>query len=283
MLNKPAELQAYIEGSEDAETKKWWAQNAESHGDVKTALKYYEEINDILSLVRIHCLTGNIVKSQELCALYPDNHAAAYFIGRHFEQESNVDFINKWNDAISYYSKSKCFSSAIRLAKEHKIDNELMQLAIQSSPTHMLDVGRYFESLGHLDKAITLFNKGGNVKHALNLCFKTNDIVLLENIVSQLDPQKDADAIQAASKFLAEKGSHGIALDLLVAAEKFDDMIDMCETQNITLSDELIDKIQASESSNVSKSVQSRLGELCLKQGSYQLACKAFTSVRLIN
>jgi hypothetical protein len=48
----------------------------------------------------------------------------------------------QWEDAITYYARSKCFSSAIRVAKENNIIKELMQLAIQSSPVHMKDVAQ---------------------------------------------------------------------------------------------------------------------------------------------
>ncbi len=60
MLSKPDELQSYIDLSQDKEIKKWWGQNAESHGDIETALKYYIEINDIFSIVRVHCRSGDM-------------------------------------------------------------------------------------------------------------------------------------------------------------------------------------------------------------------------------
>lgn len=34
----------------------------ESNGEMDIALKYYEAANDILSLVRVYCFCGNIVK-----------------------------------------------------------------------------------------------------------------------------------------------------------------------------------------------------------------------------
>lgn len=60
MLQKETDLKNYVESSSDSKVKQWWARNAESHGDVATALKYYEQNGDVFSLVRVHCLTGNI-------------------------------------------------------------------------------------------------------------------------------------------------------------------------------------------------------------------------------
>ena len=44
--------------------------------------------------------------------------------------------------AIHFYTKAQCYSPAILLAKEHGLDNELMRLALLSSPTDVLDAAR---------------------------------------------------------------------------------------------------------------------------------------------
>lgn len=44
--------------------------------------------------------------------------------------------------AIHFYTKAQCYSPAILLAKEHGLDNELMRLALLSSPADMLDAAR---------------------------------------------------------------------------------------------------------------------------------------------
>ena len=44
--------------------------------------------------------------------------------------------------AIHFYTKAQCYSPAILLAKEHGLDNELMHLALLSSPADMLDAAR---------------------------------------------------------------------------------------------------------------------------------------------
>ena len=72
------------------DTKKWWAQNAESHGDVEQALKYYTDINDILSIVRVHCRAGDLKKATELASIHPTNLVVAYYIAREFEKVKNV-------------------------------------------------------------------------------------------------------------------------------------------------------------------------------------------------
>jgi intraflagellar transport protein 140 len=195
----------------------------------------------------------------------------SYLIARHYEQEG------KWNEAISYYSKSKCFSNAIRICKEQNITKELMQLAIQSSSTHMRDVAMFFESSGSLDKAIVLYSKSGNIPKAMDLCFKTDNTALLETILSTMDPTSDVKTIQIASKYLAEKGSHDIALQMLATAGRFEEALQIVESNNIALSETLLDKLQDGIQQNgSSKRLLSRLGELGLKHGLYHQACKSF-------
>ncbi|KAJ2999283.1 hypothetical protein HDV02_003216 [Globomyces sp. JEL0801] len=224
MLNHKKDLQAYVDVSTEQEIKKWWAENAESHGDAETALKYYEQVNDVFSIVRVHCLSGNMKQARIMADAHPECLAAFYFIAREYDQDS------KWHDAIAYYSKAKCFSNAIRIAKENKIDKELMQLALQSQPNHMEEVAVYFESLEQYDKAITLYSKSGNIKQAFDLCFKTKNIFLLETIVAQLNPEKDSEVLQQASVFLSENGSHEIALKLLLLTQNFDQVNEVYQT-----------------------------------------------------
>ncbi|KAI8902608.1 hypothetical protein BC833DRAFT_654604 [Globomyces pollinis-pini] len=282
MLNHKKDLQAYVDVSTEQEIKKWWAENAESHGDAETALKYYEQVNDVFSIVRVHCLSGNMKQARIMADAHPECLAAFYFIAREYDQDS------KWHDAIAYYSKAKCFSNAIRIAKENKIDKELMQLALQSQPNHMEEVAVYFESLEQYDKAITLYSKSGNIKQAFDLCFKTKNIFLLETIVAQLNPEKDSEVLQQASVFLSENGSHEIALKLLLLTQNFDQVnevyqtnrkvLDICEKQEINITEDLVDKFQSqSNSGTINPKIFIRLASLCFNQGSYHLACKCYT------
>lgn len=62
MLQHKHDMKKYVEATAVPEVKEWWARNAESHGDVANALKYYEQIGDIISQVRVNCLAGNLFK-----------------------------------------------------------------------------------------------------------------------------------------------------------------------------------------------------------------------------
>ncbi|KAJ3262217.1 hypothetical protein HK103_002630 [Boothiomyces macroporosus] len=265
MLKHHEDIPAYIDSTNEPEIKRWWAQNAESHGDFATALKYYEVIGDVFAIVRVHCLSGNIKQAMQISDLNPKNHAAAYYIAREFEQE------NKFDDAIVYYSRAKCFSNAIRIAKENKIEKQLMQLALQSTPVHMNDVAKYYEGIGNLDNAITLYSKSGNIKKAIDLCFKTKNVFLLESIASSLDPEKDGDLLQATSAFLSENNSNEVALKLLLVGHKYKEVLDICETQNVQLTEDFLSRVDTSGiPDGESKEINLRIANICFTQANYQ-------------
>ncbi|KAJ3271511.1 hypothetical protein HDV01_006562 [Terramyces sp. JEL0728] len=272
MLKNHEDIPAYIDTTNEPEIKRWWAQNAESHGDFATALKYYEMVGDVFAIVRVHCLSGNIKQAVQIADLNPKNHAAAYYIAREFEQE------NKFDDAIVYYSRAKCFSNAIRLAKEHNIEKSLMQLALQSTPVHMNDVAKHYENLGRFDKAVTLYSKSGNNKKAIDICIKTKNVFMLESIASELDPEKDGEILQATSVFLSENNSNELALKLLLVGNKYKEVLDICEKQNAPLTDELLARVDTSKiSESEAKEINIRIANICFAQSNYQTACKYYT------
>ncbi len=45
--------------------------------------------------------------------------------------------------AIHFYSKAQCYTPALQLAKEYGLDNELIHLALLSSPEDMIEAARY--------------------------------------------------------------------------------------------------------------------------------------------
>ena len=67
MLSNQEDLRNYISTS-DSETKKWWAQNAESHGDTDAAIKIYKDIDDVFSLVRTYCRIDEMTRVIESCS-----------------------------------------------------------------------------------------------------------------------------------------------------------------------------------------------------------------------
>ncbi len=56
----------------------WWARFCESRGDIKRALACYEKAADTLSVVRIHCATGNHAAAEDqVCHTHTHTHTRA--------------------------------------------------------------------------------------------------------------------------------------------------------------------------------------------------------------
>lgn len=114
-MDMPDRLQEFVNSQRDPALYKWWAQYLEAQGLVKEALQMYKEAQDFGSVVRLFCSVGDIANASKV-AMNSADPSACFTLGRHFESEGNIQ------DAIVHYSKSQRLHHAIRLAKEHGLD-----------------------------------------------------------------------------------------------------------------------------------------------------------------
>merc|ERR1712072_933379 len=111
-------------------------------------------------------------------------------MGRQHESSGNVQ------EAINYFSRAGRYNHAIRLAKEHGLDRELVGFALQSTSTQMLETAEYFEKKGAFEKAVNLYQKGGNIPRALDLCFRAELFDVLRTIASDLGADTSPDTLR---------------------------------------------------------------------------------------
>ncbi|KAJ3212004.1 hypothetical protein HDU67_004120 [Dinochytrium kinnereticum] len=250
--------------------KRWCAQFEESLGNFSSALKYYEEIEDILSIVRIHCFCGNLQSAEEICRS-KSSKAAAYYLARHYEREEKI------SQSIEFYTAAQCFTQAIRLAKSFHLSNQLVNLALQGTPNLMLDVAIYFEASGqNLDKAITLLHRGGHLEKAVDLCFKSN-----QRLAETLGAENSPELLEKCASFFHEQGRFEQAILLLCNAKKFEEALDICLRRSIHITEAIAERFTfPDEASESAKILLNRLAELCLQQKSFYLACKKFSQAR---
>ncbi|ORY30689.1 hypothetical protein BCR33DRAFT_703366 [Rhizoclosmatium globosum] len=272
IFNSEMELKSYAIDTRDKSLKKWWAQYEESRGNLADALKFYDECGDSLSIVRLHCANGRIGKAIEL-SNKSNNPAAAYHIARYYERE------NKIADAIEFYGQAKCYTQAIRLAKEHNLINQLINLALQGTEDSMLDVANYLEATGaNLDKAITLYHRAGQTSKAIDLCFQTREFHVLDELASSLGPKSDPELLSKCARFFIENEQYEHAVALLTTARQYREALSLCIAKNITLTEDLVDRLGGSgDDSDADPEFLNRVAELCMQQKSYHLACKKFS------
>ncbi|KAM9210374.1 intraflagellar transport protein 140 homolog isoform 2-T2 [Dugong dugon] len=269
-------LELYVNKMRDKTLWRWWAQYLESQVEMDAALRYYELAQDYFSLVRIHCFQGNTQKAAEI-ANETGNWAASYHLARQYESQEEV------RQAVHFYTRAQAFNNAIRLCKENGLDDQLMNLALLSSPEDMIEAARYYEEKGEqMDRAVMLYHKAGHFSKALELAFTTQQFMALQLIAEDLDEKSDPALLARCSDFFTEHSQYEKAVELLLAAKKYREALQLCLEQNMALTEEMAERLTVpKDSTDLSEAARRELLEqianCCMRQGSYHLATKKYT------
>ncbi|NXH98407.1 IF140 protein, partial [Pachycephala philippinensis] len=275
-------LENYVNKMKDKSLWKWWAQYLESQSDMESALKYYALAQDYFSLVRVHCFQGNIQKARQpasICFLTNEtgNGAASYHLARQYESQEDI------KQAVHFYSRAQAFNNAIRLCKVNNLDDQLMNLALLSSPEDMIEAACYYEEKGdQMDRAVMLYHKAGHFSKALELAFATQQFGALQLIAEDLDEKSDPALLARCSGFFIEHAQYEKAMELLLTAKKYHEALQLCLEQNLTITEELAEKMTVSkESQDLSeesrRELLEQIADCCMRQGNYHMATKKYT------
>ncbi|XP_068610701.1 intraflagellar transport protein 140 homolog [Brachionichthys hirsutus] len=268
-------LEIYVENMKDKNIFKWWAQYLESQSDMDSALRFYKRAQDYLSLVRVHCYMNNIQEASEI-ANGTGDRAASYHLARHYEGHDDI------KQAVHFYTRAQAYNNAIRLCKEYGLDDQLMKLALLSNPEDMMEAACYFEEKGtHMATAVSLYHKAGYVSRALELAFATQQFSELQSMAEDLNENSDPGLLARCSDFFITHSHYDKAMDLLVAAKKHHQALELCVTQNLTITEELAERMTVTESKDLPeearKELLERIADCCMRQGNYHLATKKYT------
>ncbi|NXK97193.1 IF140 protein, partial [Formicarius rufipectus] len=269
-------LENYVNNMKDKSLWKWWAQYLESQSDLESALKYYALAQDYFSLVRVHCFQGNIQKAAEI-ANETGNWAASYHLARQYESQEDI------RQAVHFYTRAQAFNNAIRLCKANNLDDQLMNLALLSSPEDMIEAACYYEEKGEqMDRAVMLYHKAGHFSKALELAFATQQFGALQLIAEELDERSDPALLSRCSAFLVQHAQYEKAMELLLTAKKYHEALQLCLEQNLTITEELAEKMTVSKDSQdlpeeSRRELLEQIADCCMRQGNYHMATKKYT------
>lgn len=269
-------LETYVNKMKDKNLWKWWAQYLESQADMEAALKYYELAQDYFSLVRVYCFQGNIQKAAEI-ANETGNWAASYYLACQYENQDDI------KQAMHFYTRAQAFKNAIHLCKENNLDDQLMNLALLSTPEDMIEAARYYEQKGQqMDRAVMLYHKAGHLSKALELAFATQQFAALQLIAEDLDEKSDPALLARCSDFFIEHAQYEKAVELLLAAKKYHDALQLCLAQNLTITEEMAEKMTISKDSkelseDSRRELLEQIADCCMRQGNYHMATKKYT------
>ena len=276
-LERLQELEGYVNRSSDKALNKWWAGYCESVENHGKALDCYKKCAAYLSVVRIHCYRNefqdaiNIVNETE-------DPAAAFHLAKQYE------LLEKPQEAISYYSKAKRYNHAARVARKYDLDRELMNMTLQSYPADMLETAAYFESREHYEKAVLLYQKGGNVSKAIDLSFKTQQFESLRQIAESLGENSDPQLLARCGECFMQHEQYEKAVQLFIAAGKIEQALELCSDKSFNISEKMADQMTPQLSENPTQTEKTRrqetllkIAKFCKQQGAYHLACKKYT------
>ncbi|CAM9286859.1 unnamed protein product [Discosporangium mesarthrocarpum] len=301
--NRFENLEDYISHASNPELLVWWAQYLESLGDCSRATDYYSQAHDFLSLVRLACQAGDIQKAVEIVE-ESGSAPAAYHLARHLEA------VGETTEAVRYYAHSCRYNHAIRLARDHGMDSELMGFALKSRPSLMLSVAAHFEERGQLERAIQLYQKGGDVPRALDVCFKAGAegrpamFDVLKSITEDLGSDASPQVLSKCADFFIEHNQFEKAVGLCIKGKRYLHAINLCIDHKVTITEDMAEQLTppkdvweegAGGTSNKrrnsanydSKSTNSggegredvlvELAKACKRQSNFHLACKKYT------
>ncbi|KAM4526087.1 intraflagellar transport protein 140 homolog [Fundulus diaphanus] len=268
-------LEIYVNKAKDKNIYKWWAQYLESQSDMERALQFYERAQDYLSLVRVHCYMGNVQEASQV-ANNTGDRAASYHLARHYEGHDDI------KQAVHFYTRAQAYNNAIRLCKENGLDDQLMNLALLSNPEDMMEAACYYEEKGkHMDRAVALYHKAGYVSKALELAFATEQFAALQLIAEELNENSDPALLTRCSDFFVQHSQYEKAVELLAAAKKYPQAVELCFTHNLTITEDLAERLTATDSKDLSQEARSevleKIADCCMSQGNYHLATKVYT------
>ncbi|XP_058471685.1 intraflagellar transport protein 140 homolog [Solea solea] len=268
-------LESYVIKKKDKDIYKWWAQYLESQSDMDSALHYYECAQDYVSLVRLYCCMGNTQKAFEIAHTTGDR-AASFYVARNFERQKDV------KQAVHFYIRAQAYNNAIRLCQDNGLDDQLMSTALLSNPQDMMEAANYYKKKDiHMDRAVELYLKAGCASKAFELAFATQQFSTLQSIAENLDENASPALLARCADFLITQSQHEKAVELLIAAKKYHQALKVCVKQNVTITEELAERMSATASKDLSeeahKEVLERIADCCRQQGNYGLAVKKYT------
>ncbi|EDQ92235.1 uncharacterized protein MONBRDRAFT_17802 [Monosiga brevicollis MX1] len=273
LLGHPTELQNYVRATQSKDILRWYGQYKESQSDLDEALKLYAGCDDILSMVRVYCFEDKVSEACELARRTQDK-AAAYHLARHFEAKDQVE------EAIEWYSNSECYTNAIKLAKEHGLKDQMLNLALNSTKVDMISAGEFYESQGMYDKAVMLYHKGGRVAKALEMCFDHQSFQALGAIAADLDETTDPQLVQRAATFFIDHRQYDKAVNLLIVGKRFEEALKLIGEHHVHLTEENAERMTYAKGAvdkTVRNQVLERIADIAYAQGSYQLATKKYS------
>ena len=147
----------------------------------------------------------------------------------------------------------------------------------------MCEAAAYFESRGQEDRAVMLYQKGGNVAKAVELCFRSRLFDQLREIAEHLPSDADPALIHRCAEFFLDHGQYEKTVRLFSIAGEYAKALDLCVMHSIHLSEEMAERLcpevgeRGVNTEEARQHLLLKVAKCCKRQGNYHLACKKYT------
>eukprot|EP00756_Hemistasia_phaeocysticola_P006237 Hpha_TRINITY_DN13742_c1_g2::TRINITY_DN13742_c1_g2_i1::g.142675::m.142675/K19672/IFT140; intraflagellar transport protein 140 len=283
-LNMIDELDRYVTKTKDKDVYMWWAQFCESNQQCESALHFYKEAGDMLNPVRLYCFSGDYETAAQHIEEYIDKpefvsqcRAAAFHLARQHEERGSTQ------ESLHFFRVAKAYRNAIRLARSNQLDTEVMQLSLQASDNAtMIESAQWFEEQKMLDKAVTLYQRGGEQAKAIELCVEGELYDVLQKLADNLDKDTEPEVFVRCAEYFAGKGQFAKASAMYISARSYDAALQLCIEHNVKLTDEMAEEMTLPKTENeddeaLRTTLLKKIAKVAKVQESWHLACKKYT------
>lgn len=189
-LGEVERLRDYVMGTRDSELLTWWARYCEATGDIGSALQVYEMAGNHVASVKLRCMAGELEAAEQIventmdpgerlvettgparilfrvgrveCAPLFPHHRPSALAAAAFQLAVQYESMDLLEEAIRFFVKANRPAYALRLAIKLSDDAQIAQLAARCPRSDQLAAARRMEAAGDLDRAVRLYQMGGN-------------------------------------------------------------------------------------------------------------------------
>jgi len=156
-------------------------------------------------------------------------------------------------------------------------------MALSAPPKMMADAAAYFEAAGQPDKAVAMYQKGGQTAKAVELCFQCSLFEQLGEIAEHLPSDADPALLHRCAEFFLDHGQWQKTVSLFAAAGEVAKAIDLCIMHSIPLTEAMAERLtpelgqRGAETEEALNATRLKIAKVLKRQGNYHLACKFYT------
>lgn len=260
--------------------KTWCARFFEAQKNYDYALAMFTEAKNESEYIRLLC----ILKKWEEASNYvnrtkkPANFC--YYARMLIERLPHVegDEAGKLKRTIiELFRNARQFGQAMKFAMEKGMIDDVIQLSLSSPRCLVIKAAEWFSALNMPKNAILMYSRAGQLAKALQLCFELKQYDALDEISDSFTPDMSPRVLVQCSHYFAESDRWSKAALCLAYAKRFDDVIELCSTHRITLSDNVINNLVDSD---LQTDVLAKFASLCEQQQRHAIASKIYIKLK---